>query len=78
MSTQQKILVQTFNLIMKYGIKSVSMDDISKGIGISKKTIYQHFENKRSLLASVVDDHIAKDETEMSALIDSSSNACAA
>jgi len=75
MSTQQKILVQTFNLIMKYGIKSVSMDDISKGIGISKKTIYQHFENKRSLLASVVDDHIAKDETEMSALIDSSSNA---
>jgi len=75
MGTQQKILDQTFTLVMKYGIKSVSMDDISSGIGISKKTIYQYFENKKSLLASVVENHISKDEREMTALKEASSNA---
>jgi len=69
METKQKILVQTFDLIMKYGIKSVSMDDISKGIGISKKTIYQYFENKKSLIHEVIENHIIKDETDMTAII---------
>lgn len=31
---------------MNYGIRSVTMDDIAKRLGISKKTIYQHFQDK--------------------------------
>jgi len=65
MNYKEEILSKTFDLIMKYGIKSVSMDDISKSIGISKKTIYQYFENKRTLIAEVMDDHICKDEKDI-------------
>lgn len=31
---------------MNYGFRSVTMDDIAKRLGISKKTIYQHFRDK--------------------------------
>lgn len=69
METKQKILDQTFDLIMKFGIKSVSMDDISKRIGISKKTIYQYFENKKGLIHEVIENHILKDEADISEII---------
>lgn len=69
MKTKQKILDQTFELIMKYGIKSVSMDDISRGIGISKKTIYQYFENKKGLIHEVIENHIVKDEADITQII---------
>ncbi len=75
METKQKILDQTFDLIMKYGIKSVSMDDISKRIGISKKTIYQYFENKKGLIHEVIENHIEKDEADISSIITEASDA---
>ena len=75
MNYKEKILKKTFDLIMKYGIKSVSMDDISTSIGISKKTIYQFFENKRSLISEVIDDHIEQDEKDIEEIIANSNNA---
>ena len=38
---------------MKYGIRSVSMDDIAHHKGISKKTLYQYFEDKNDLVSQV-------------------------
>lgn len=35
------------------GFKSVTMDDIATEMGISKKTIYQHFSNKTDLVKEV-------------------------
>jgi len=75
MNYKEEILKKTFDLIMKYGIKSVSMDDISKSIGISKKTIYQYFENKRALISEVIDDHIKEDEQIISNIVSESQNA---
>ncbi len=75
MNYKEEILKKTFDLIMKYGIKSVSMDDISKSIGISKKTIYQYFENKRALISEVIDDHIKEDEEDITEIIAKSQNA---
>lgn len=51
---KQKIAQAAAALFMKYGIKSVSMDDIATSIGISKKTIYQSFKNKGELVKDVV------------------------
>jgi len=42
---------------MKLGFKSVTMDDIAKEMGISKKTIYTHFNNKETIIG-VVTDHV--------------------
>lgn len=75
MNTKQKILIQTFDLIMKYGIKSVSLDDISRGIGISKKTIYQYFESKRGLIHNVIENHIQNDESDIAEIVTRADNA---
>ncbi len=44
------ILKESFTLFRKYGVKSVSMDDIAHRLSISKKTLYTYFENKEDLL----------------------------
>jgi AcrR family transcriptional regulator len=41
------------------GCARVSMDDLAREIGMSKKTIYRHFQDKRSLLAAVLDRQFA-------------------
>jgi AcrR family transcriptional regulator len=47
------------DLMMQYGVRSVSMDDIARGAGISKKTIYQHYADKHDLVQAVIRDRIA-------------------
>lgn len=44
------ILEKAGELFLKYGFKSVTMDDIAHKMGISKKTIYSHFKNKNILI----------------------------
>lgn len=45
-----KILEKATEMFLNYGFKSVTMDDISKELGISKKTIYTHYKNKTALI----------------------------
>ena len=47
---REKIIHNASELFITYGFKSVTMDDIANKLGISKKTIYQHFENKTKLV----------------------------
>ncbi|RYZ59773.1 MAG: TetR/AcrR family transcriptional regulator [Chitinophagaceae bacterium] len=53
------IVTKAKELFFSYGLKSVSMDDLAKLAGISKKTIYQSFEDKAALVNRIVDDLIA-------------------
>ncbi|WOD45279.1 TetR/AcrR family transcriptional regulator [Hwangdonia lutea] len=47
---REKILLGATDLFLNYGFKSVTMDDIANALGVSKKTIYQHFDNKTKLV----------------------------
>jgi len=47
---KEDILKTAAELFLTYGFKSVTMDDIANAMGISKKTVYQHFENKNDLV----------------------------
>ena len=47
---KERIIEKATDMFMNLGFKSVTMDDIAAELGISKKTIYQHFCNKRSLV----------------------------
>ena len=47
METKERIIAQTYDLFMRYGIRSVSMDDIAYHLAISKKTIYQYYADKQ-------------------------------
>jgi len=49
-----RILSESLRLFKKNGIRSVSMDDISKELGMSKKTIYQFVANKTELVEKVL------------------------
>jgi TetR/AcrR family transcriptional regulator, cholesterol catabolism regulator len=47
---QEEIITKAAEMFISLGFKSVTMDDIANEMGISKKTIYQHFENKDKLV----------------------------
>ncbi|MCC5944760.1 MAG: TetR/AcrR family transcriptional regulator [Bernardetiaceae bacterium] len=48
-----EILKQIAALCMRYGVRSVTMDDMASHLGISKKTLYQHFKNKAEIISLV-------------------------
>jgi len=52
--TTERIRQKAHELFMQYGLRSVSMDDIANGLGISKKTIYQSYADKDALVDAVV------------------------
>lgn len=56
-------------LFLRYGIRSVTMDDVARGLGMSKKTLYQHFTNKKDLLAHIVSEFIAKDTKKVAQIL---------
>lgn len=47
---KKRIIDCSIELFCKYGIKGVTMDDIATELGISKRTLYEHFECKEQLL----------------------------
>lgn len=55
MEIQDRIAFKAHELFLKYGIRSVSMDEIATQLGISKKTIYQFYADKDALVDSVID-----------------------
>ncbi|MFZ4521663.1 MAG: TetR/AcrR family transcriptional regulator [Bacteroidales bacterium] len=50
----QHILEQVEKLYRRYGIKSVTMDDVASHLGVSKKTIYEFFSDKEDLVKQVL------------------------
>lgn len=60
METSKKIADKAHSLFIRYGIRSIRMDDIAAGLGISKKTIYRFYANKNSLVEALVDSAINK------------------
>ncbi len=48
------ILQKAGELFLKYGFKSVTMDDVANSLAISKKTIYKYFKNKEELVDEAI------------------------
>jgi AcrR family transcriptional regulator len=48
------IIQKSFQLFRHHGIRRVTMDDIANDLGISKKTLYGHFNHKEELLLECV------------------------
>ena len=75
MDVKQRIIEQARSLFFRLGIRSVSMDDIASHIGISKKTIYQHFTDKDELVESIVLAETNRMQNDCIKLCDSAENA---
>lgn len=52
--TKEELVASISDLFLKYGLRSTSMDDISAHLKISKKTLYQVFENKDDVVEQVM------------------------
>ncbi len=47
---RDRIITEAFELFLKYGVRSVTMDQISGRLGISKRTLYEIFSDKNELI----------------------------
>ena len=54
MVTKEQIMLTAFDLFSEHGIKNVSMDDIAHNASISKRTLYELFEDKETLLTECI------------------------
>lgn len=75
MEVKGRILEKATDLFMRYGIRSITMDEIAGQLGISKKTIYQFFTDKDEIVEAVVDREIKGNEEECKRFQSSSENA---
>ena len=51
---RHEIIIQAFDHFRTYGFKNVTMDDLARNIGISKKTLYELFKDKDELVLESV------------------------
>jgi AcrR family transcriptional regulator len=57
--TAERILTVFMEMAMRQGVRSLTMDDVAARLGISKKTLYQHFATKEDLVVAGLSGHIA-------------------
>jgi AcrR family transcriptional regulator len=72
---KDRILVESGKLFGRYGIKSMTMDALAEELGISKRTIYERFKDKDTLLLEVIKYYKEQSSEEAHRLIDQSDNA---
>jgi len=51
-------------LFLKYGVRSVSMDDIARHLSVSKKTLYQYFVDKDEIVTQVAQSHLKQNKAQ--------------
>lgn len=62
MELKERIKQKAQELFRRYGIKSVTMDEIATQIGMSKKTIYHCFSDKNELVDEVVEEMLEENK----------------
>jgi AcrR family transcriptional regulator len=67
METRERILQESWHLFFAYGIKSITMDDIARHLSISKKTLYEHFDDKDALVTAVFKAFVEKVQQDVTA-----------
>lgn len=74
MEIKEKILIGASDLFYKYGTKSITMDDIAKHLGMSKKTIYQFYDNKNKIVLKMMEENLIENENTLEQITHESEN----
>jgi AcrR family transcriptional regulator len=73
-NTRENIIDNAYGLFLSHSYEAVSINEISKAIGLTKGALYHHFHNKEELFTAVIDKYLIVDEvnviTENITLID--------
>lgn len=73
----EQIIKESARIFFRYGIKSISMDDVARELGISKKTLYLYVENKTDLVQKILDYNLTNQCREKDAIAGKKLNAIA-
>ena len=74
MDTRERIVTECSQMLMSVGPASMTMDDVARACGISKRTLYETFPDKRTLIGECIRrEHEAKNE-QMKEIFSTSSN----
>ncbi|MBK8844791.1 MAG: helix-turn-helix transcriptional regulator [Saprospiraceae bacterium] len=71
---KEQIKFKAFQTFLKYGFRSVTMDDLCKELTMSKKTLYQFFSNKEELLTECIASFQARNQEQSDAIQKEASN----
>ncbi len=75
MTAQDKeTLLKIRELFMTYGIRSMTMDDIARNLGVSKRTLYEHFKDKADIIRKIVFLEVERIGERMQEIMQSSEN----
>ena len=75
MSQLDNIIGKSAELFLRFGVKSLTMDEIARQLGMSKKTIYQYVSNKSDLVQKVMQAQLDKEDTYIKEVQKTSKNA---
>jgi AcrR family transcriptional regulator len=71
---KQRIIEEASELFEQMGVRSTTMDDIARHLGISKRTIYENFKDKEALLIECIDAFHTKTGEKMEKLFSEADN----
>lgn len=75
MDLKNKIVEAAECLFTKYGVRSVTMDDIARELSVSKKTIYQHYKDKDEIVYVATQAHLEQERKEFDDIYNRAANA---
>jgi len=78
MVIKQRIMDTANHFFSRFGIKAITMDFLAKELGISKKTIYDFFNDKDDLILQCVNLRLLTHKNQFKEIVDHSSNIIAA
>ena len=67
---KRRIMDKALEHFLKFGFSKVTMNEIAEELGMSKKTIYQHFPSKEELLSDVISTLHERTASDIETLID--------
>jgi len=71
---RERILEESEMLFFRYGVRRVTMDDVAKALGMSKKTLYQYYSDKDELVAEATQAHLDRERIEFDKIFRNSEN----
>lgn len=75
MSLHSNHIAAIRDLFFRYGLKSMTMDELARQLGCSKKTIYEHYADKKILVHAVLGGFLHEHRQEVEALDQRNHNA---
>ncbi|MDQ3050522.1 MAG: TetR/AcrR family transcriptional regulator [Bacteroidota bacterium] len=77
MEPEDRIIESATELFYRFGIKSITMDDVAKHLCMSKKTLYQHFHDKNDMVMKCCQHDLVNRQCVFDDITESASDAIA-